>query len=78
MASEIWQFLMVAVGFLIVALLWLFVVYLPGRTMECWDDQRPGRGDGEISSPAGSEGPSKRECSVLYTIKLEMRTNAVG
>jgi hypothetical protein len=44
---------------LVVALLWLFVVYLPGRTMECWDDQRPGRGDGEISSPAGSEGPSK-------------------
>jgi hypothetical protein len=59
LASEIWQFLMVAVGFFVVALLWLFVVYLPGRTMERWEDQRPGRGDGEILSPAGSDEPSK-------------------
>jgi hypothetical protein len=61
LASEVWQFLMVVLGFLgffIVALLWLFVVYLPGRTMERWEDQRPGRGDGEIPSPAGSDGPS--------------------
>jgi hypothetical protein len=59
LASEIWQFLMVVLGFFIVALLWLFVVYLPGRTMERWEDQRSGRGEGEISSPAGSDGPSK-------------------
>jgi hypothetical protein len=59
LASEIWQFLMVVLGFFVVALLWLFVVYLPGRTMERWEYQRPGRGDGEISSPAGSDGPSK-------------------
>jgi hypothetical protein len=59
LASEIWQFLIVAVGFFIVAQLWLFVVYLQGRTMERWEDQRPGRGDGEISSPAGSDSPSK-------------------
>jgi len=59
LASEIWQFLMLAVGFSVVALLWLFVVYLPGRTMECWKDQRPGRDDGEIPSPAGSDRPSK-------------------
>jgi hypothetical protein len=59
LASEIWQFLMVVLGFFVVALLWLFVVYLPGRTMERWEDQRLGRGDGEISSPAGSDGPSK-------------------
>ena len=57
LASEIWQFLMVTVGFFVVALLWLFVVYLPGRTMERWEDQRSGRGEGEISSPAGSDGP---------------------
>ena len=43
LASEIWQFLMVAVGFLVVALLWLFVVYLPGRTMEHWEDKRTNR-----------------------------------
>ena len=62
LASEVWQFLMVVVGFFIVALLWLFVVYLPGRTMECWEDQRPGRGDGKTASPAGpgrTEEPSK-------------------
>ena len=59
LASEIWQFLMLALGFFAVALLWLFVVYLPGRTMECWEDQRPGRGDGETASQAGSDGPSK-------------------
>jgi hypothetical protein len=50
---------MVVLGFFIVALLWLFVVYLPGRTMERWEDQRPGRGDGKTASQAGSDGPSK-------------------
>jgi hypothetical protein len=59
LASEIWQFLMVVLGFFVVALLWLFVLYLPGRTMERGEDQRPGRGDGEIPFPAGSDGPSK-------------------
>jgi type VI protein secretion system component VasK len=53
LASEIWQFLMLAVVFF-VALLWLFVVYLPGRTLERWEDQRSGRGDGKIASPPGS------------------------
>jgi hypothetical protein len=43
LASEIWQFLMLAVGFFVVALLWLFVVYLPGRTMEHWKDKRTNR-----------------------------------
>jgi hypothetical protein len=38
LASEIWQFLMVAVGFFVVALLWHFVVYLPGRTLERWEN----------------------------------------
>ena len=54
LASEIWQFLMVVLG--------LFVVYLPGRTLERWEDQRPGRGDGKIASPPGpgsSDGRSK-------------------
>jgi hypothetical protein len=43
LASEIWQFLMLAVGFFVVALLWLFVVYLPGWTMEHWEDKRTNR-----------------------------------
>jgi hypothetical protein len=62
LASEIWQFLMVAVGFFVVALLWLFVVYLPGRTLERWENQRPERGDGKTVSPPGpgsSDGRSK-------------------
>ena len=59
LASEIWQFLMVVLGFFIFAQLWLFVVYLPGRTMERWEGQHPGRGDGEIPSPAGSDSHSK-------------------
>ena len=64
MTSEVWQFLMVLLAFFVVALFWLFVVYLPGRTMERWEDQRPGRGDRKTASPAGpgsSDGPSKSE-----------------
>ena len=44
MAAEFWQFLVVVVAFVVAAALWLFVVYLPGRTLERWEDQRPGRG----------------------------------
>ena len=44
LAAEFWQFLVVVVAFVIAALLWLCVVYLPGRTLERWEDQRPGRG----------------------------------
>ena len=43
MAAEFWQFLVAGVVFMILAVLWLFVVYLPGRTLERWEDQRPGR-----------------------------------
>jgi hypothetical protein len=43
LTAEIWQFLIVVAGFFVVALLWLFVVYLPGRTLERWEDQRRGR-----------------------------------
>ena len=43
----------VVLGFFILALLWLFVVYLPGRTMERWEDQRPGRDDKMTASPSG-------------------------
>ena len=44
LAAEFWQFLVVVVAFVVAAVLWLFVVYLPGRTLERWEDQRPGRG----------------------------------
>jgi len=62
LASEVWQFLMVVLGFFVVALFWLFVVYLPGRTLERWEDRRPGRVDEKSASPAGpgsSDVPSK-------------------
>ncbi|MGH3144333.1 MAG: hypothetical protein ACRDTR_00865 [Rubrobacter sp.] len=44
MATEFWQFLGAGVAFVVLAVLWLFIVYLPGRTLERWEDQRPGRG----------------------------------
>ena len=50
LGSEVWQFLVILLGFLMAAVVWLFVVYLPGRTLERWEDQRPGRGkDGPLN-----------------------------
>jgi hypothetical protein len=47
-------------GFLVAAVLWLFVVYLPGRTLERWEDQRRGRGKaGPAAGSGGPDGPSK-------------------
>jgi len=52
LGSEVWQFLIILLGFLIVAVLWLFVVYLPGRTLERWEDRRSGRGKSGSSKPS--------------------------
>jgi hypothetical protein len=52
LGSEVWQFLIILLGFLIVAVLWLFVVYLPGRTLERWEDRRSGRGESGPSKPS--------------------------
>jgi hypothetical protein len=64
LGSEIWQFLVILLGFLVAAVLWLFVVYLPGRTLERWEDQRPNRGKprgktGPAAGSGGQDGPSK-------------------
>ena len=59
MGPEVWQFLMVMLGFFVVAVLWLFVVYLPGRTLERWEDQRPGRGKAKPAGTSGRDGPLK-------------------
>ena len=60
LGSEVWQFLIVLLGFLVVAVFWLFVVYLPGRTLERWEDQRPGRGKaGPSAGSGGPDGPLK-------------------
>lgn len=62
MGSEVWQFLLVLLGFLVIAVVWLFVVYFPGRTLERWEDQRPGRGKGGPAADPGSpDGPFKPE-----------------
>ena len=55
LAAEFWQFLVVVVAFVVAAVLWLCVVYLPRRTLERWEDQRPGGGDKERcgSGPSG-------------------------
>lgn len=39
MAAEVLQLAGVLVVFVVVALLWLRIVYLPGRTLENWEDQ---------------------------------------
>lgn len=45
MSSELWQLFGVFVAFCIALTLWLYIVYLPGRTLERWKDQRPGAND---------------------------------
>ena len=45
MTTELWQFAGAAVVFVVVAIVWFRVVYLPGRTLERWEDGRPVRRD---------------------------------
>lgn len=40
LTSELWQFAVVLGVFMVVALLWLFIIYLPARTMEHSESQR--------------------------------------
>ena len=40
MYSELWQFGAMVVFFAVALSLWLKIVYLPGRTLERWEDQR--------------------------------------
>jgi hypothetical protein len=47
MAAELLQFAVAMVAFVVAALLWLYIVYIPGRTVENWEDQRPARRGGE-------------------------------
>jgi hypothetical protein len=44
LTPELWQFAGAAGVFVVVVCLWFRVVYLPGRTLERWEDGRPGRG----------------------------------
>ena len=40
MLSELWQFGAMLVLFVVALVLWLRIVYLPGRTLERWEDRR--------------------------------------
>lgn len=41
MGTEIIQFAVLLGIFLVIGLLWLSIVYLPARTAEKWEDNRP-------------------------------------
>ena len=41
MGSELIQFAVLLGIFLVVGLLWLSIIYLPARTVEKWEDNRP-------------------------------------
>ena len=41
MQTELLQFAGAGVAFLVIVFLWLRIVYLPARTVERWEDQRP-------------------------------------
>jgi len=56
LAAEFWQFLAAGVAFFVAALLWLCIVYLPGRTLERWEDQRPGRRGARKRDGSGQTG----------------------
>jgi hypothetical protein len=40
LTTELWQFAGAMGAFVVVVLLWLRVVYLPGRTLERWEGDR--------------------------------------
>ena len=40
MGSELWQFAAMLLLFAVALVLWLHIVYLPGRTLERWEDRR--------------------------------------
>lgn len=55
MGTELLQFAAAMAAFVVAALLWLRIVYIPGRTVEQWEDQRPARRGEKREDPAGSD-----------------------
>lgn len=43
LTAELIQLALAAAVFLVVAALWLYVIYLPGRTLERWEGDRARR-----------------------------------
>lgn len=57
MSGEIWQFLVVGIVGLVIAVLWLFIIYLPRRTAE-------GEGDNaahSVEAIKSTEDPEDRD-----------------
>ena len=42
MYSELWQFAGLLGLFAVAFVLWMWIVYLPGRSLERWEDRRVG------------------------------------
>ena len=59
MGGELLQFAALVAVFVVVAVLWLFIVFIPARTLERWEDQRPGR-RGDRARPGEEQTPSDR------------------
>ncbi len=53
MVAELWQFAVVLGGFLVAALLWLCIIYLPARTMEHSESRRAAENGPDASDRAG-------------------------
>jgi len=51
--SELWQFGAMLVLFVVALILWLRIVYLPGRTLERWEDRR----EKPATTPRPPDGP---------------------
>ncbi len=51
MTSELWQFAALIGVFVAAALLWLCIIYLPGRTMEYSEARRAESGGRDRGSP---------------------------
>ncbi len=51
MGSELWQFAALLLFFAVAPFLWLRIVYLPGRTLERWEDRRAKAGRAYPAGP---------------------------
>ena len=55
MYSELWQFVALLGLFAVAFVLWMWIVYLPGRSLERWEDQRVGaRKEPPVSGDSGN------------------------
>lgn len=58
MGSELLQFAGMVLVFAVVGLAWLRIIYLPARTMEHWEGERPGARKERVL-PSGAPGGAR-------------------